>query len=277
MSTAKGELSFSNAYEKSQTELDDERENWKEYEYDFATLWGKNSVSRCKSRLSVTDVNSEGDVNKRSLFDNNNNNSYNTQSTSYRRFNYYQKMAEDGLNSPTVRWPVEMQVLNRRIQHNEYVPFIPEPLSLALSNQIALYRPHLEGKVVFSYPFTKSYNASKISYPSDTKKNFYNFSLLFESRFESGNLAKAVQINSNNYELYLRPDLYSEGHAQWFYFKVQNMKKGVNYKFSIVNLHKIAGLYDFGMKPVMYSERLAESLSTGWQRVGEKVTYSKNE
>ena len=42
----------------------------------------------------------------------------------------------------------------------------------------------------------------------------------FESRFESGNLGKAIRISESYYELYLRPDLYTNRHCQWFYFQV---------------------------------------------------------
>ena len=41
------------------------------------------------------------------------------------------------------------------------------------------------------------------------------------NRFESGNLAKAVRITDTYYELQLRPDLYTDRHCQWFYFRVQ--------------------------------------------------------
>lgn len=54
--------------------------------------------------------------------------------------------------------------------------------------------------------------------------------LVFESRFESGNLAKAVKITSGYYELYLRPDMYTNRHTQWFYFRVSNTRKNVNYR-----------------------------------------------
>ena len=46
------------------------------------------------------------------------------------------------------------------------------------------------------------------------------FPVSFESRFESGNLGKAIRISESYYELYLRPDLYSNRHCQWFYFQV---------------------------------------------------------
>ena len=45
--------------------------------------------------------------------------------------------------------------------------------------------------------------------------------LLLFPRFESGNLAKAVRITETYYELQLRPDLYTDRHCQWFYFRVQ--------------------------------------------------------
>lgn len=54
--------------------------------------------------------------------------------------------------------------------------------------------------------------------------------LIFESRFESGNLAKAVKITPTYYELYLRPDMYTNRHTQWFYFRVKNTKKNVVYR-----------------------------------------------
>jgi len=55
--------------------------------------------------------------------------------------------------------------------------------------------------------------------------------LLFESRFESGNLSKAVKITQFYYELYLRPDLYTNRHTQWFYFRIKNTKKNTIYRF----------------------------------------------
>lgn len=54
--------------------------------------------------------------------------------------------------------------------------------------------------------------------------------LRFESRFESGNLAKAIRITSAYYELHLRTDLYTNRHMQWFYFRVTNTKKHMTYR-----------------------------------------------
>lgn len=55
--------------------------------------------------------------------------------------------------------------------------------------------------------------------------------LIFESRFESGNLAKAIKITPVYYELYLRSDLYTNKHNQWFYFRVTKTKKNVPYRW----------------------------------------------
>uniref|UniRef100_A0A182PFB6 Pepdidase_M14_N domain-containing protein n=1 Tax=Anopheles epiroticus TaxID=199890 RepID=A0A182PFB6_9DIPT len=53
--------------------------------------------------------------------------------------------------------------------------------------------------------------------------------LVFESRFESGNLGRAIKITPTYYELYLRPDMYTNRHTQWFYFQVKNTKAKVVY------------------------------------------------
>lgn len=44
--------------------------------------------------------------------------------------------------------------------------------------------------------------------------------LIFDSRFESGNLRKAVKVNNIEYNLWLDNDLNTRGHTQWYYFKV---------------------------------------------------------
>ena len=49
--------------------------------------------------------------------------------------------------------------------------------------------------------------------------NLHNM-LIFDSRFESGNLRKASKVNNIEYNLWLENDLNTKGHTQWFYFKV---------------------------------------------------------
>jgi hypothetical protein len=94
--------------------------------------------------------------------------------------------------------------------------------------------------------------------PSDT-------TLIFESRFESGNLRRAVQIGEYEYDLILKYDYGTNNYTQWFFFKVSNTRKDVTYKFNIINLIKIESSYNQGMKPLIYSKREAEYESgIGW-------------
>ncbi|KAM6068279.1 cytosolic carboxypeptidase 2 [Theristicus caerulescens] len=97
--------------------------------------------------------------------------------------------------------------------------------------------------------------------------------LLFESRFESGNLQKAVRVGPYEYVLTLRPDLYTAKHTQWFYFRVQNTRRDPLYRFTIANLAKAKSLYGEGMRPLLYSQRDAQSRGIGWRRVGTDVRY----
>lgn len=63
-----------------------------------------------------------------------------------------------------------------------------------------------------------------------------NSDLMFESRFESGNLAKVIKVTPVYYELYLRPDLYTNKHTQWFYFRVTNTRKKLTYRYVLVDV-----------------------------------------
>ena len=91
--------------------------------------------------------------------------------------------------------------------------------------------------------------------------------LLFDSRFEGGNLARAVQVHELEYDLYLMPDINTKaaasgGNTQWYYFAVSNMEVGVEYKMNIVNLVKPDSLYNAGMRPALYSITDAGSVSS---------------
>ena len=99
---------------------------------------------------------------------------------------------------------------------------------------------------------------------------------MFEARFESGNLRRAIQILEYEYQLILRADWNTTAHTQWFYFSVTNTRKDVEYKFMIINLMKPDSLYNSGMKPLFYSERLAKEKGCGWYRDGFDVCYYQN-
>ncbi|CAH8505809.1 unnamed protein product [Schistosoma turkestanicum] len=97
--------------------------------------------------------------------------------------------------------------------------------------------------------------------------------LKFESRFECGNLSKAICTGPYEYELYLRPDLYTKKYTQWFYFRVENTENNNNYRFTIVNFYKSTSLFAKGMRPLMYSEKMAKLTGIGWRRVGTDINY----
>ncbi|KAL2094064.1 hypothetical protein ACEWY4_011376 [Coilia grayii] len=100
--------------------------------------------------------------------------------------------------------------------------------------------------------------------------------LVFEGRFESGNLLSAHRVGEFAYELTLRTDLYTKKHTQWFYFRVRNMRAEIPYHFRITNFLKATSLYESGQKPLLYSEKRARTFGVGWHRVGQDVSYYRN-
>jgi cytosolic carboxypeptidase protein 2/3 len=77
--------------------------------------------------------------------------------------------------------------------------------------------------------------------------------LIFESRFESGNLLAAIKVTDNEYDLILQNDINTNGHTQWYFFRVGNTKVGQKIKFNILNLAKNDSLYNYGMKILCFS------------------------
>ena len=186
-----------------------------------------------------------------------------------------------------IRWPSECQVLPYRIRHIKSLPSSPE-IFYEPNGKEAQPRPIGEdhGVTVYHYKPTSQVNYFSRSVPggspSETfqepvRRNLDHDCLIFESRFESGNLEKAVRITDTYYELYLRPDFYTSRHCQWYYFQIQNMKTDVKYRFSIVNFSKPDSLYNCGMKPVLYSKIEADRHFVGWTRVGDHIRYYKND
>jgi hypothetical protein len=100
--------------------------------------------------------------------------------------------------------------------------------------------------------------------------------LVFESRFESGNLAMAAKVSDSEYNLLLQNDVNSQGHTQWFFFKVSNTTKHLRVKFNIVNLVKGASLYNQGMQVAVYSQQAFLNSGQGWFRGGEDISYFPN-
>ncbi len=98
--------------------------------------------------------------------------------------------------------------------------------------------------------------------------------LLFESRFESGNLRKAIQVRhcsayfqmrvamiiwccqqvrQNEYDLILSADVNTTSHIQWFYFRINNVEDNVRYRFNIINLEKPGSQFNSGIYVFSFS------------------------
>ncbi|KAH8070509.1 hypothetical protein JL721_4901 [Aureococcus anophagefferens] len=114
---------------------------------------------------------------------------------------------------------------------------------------------------------------------------------VFESRFESGNLLHAAVVERDyggaepspsgepypdaEFDCAMCPDVGTGGHTQWFYFRVDGLRKGVRYRFNVTNFAKADSLYLEGMQPLVYGVGAAKS-GVGWRRAGKVVCYSKN-
>ncbi|XP_068458594.1 cytosolic carboxypeptidase 4 [Clinocottus analis] len=109
---------------------------------------------------------------------------------------------------------------------------------------------------------------SSLQCPSD--------SLRFFSKFECGNLRKAVQVRRHEYDLILNADANSSQHTQWFYFEVSNMVADVPYRFNVINCEKSNSQFNYGMQPVLYSVREALEGRPHWVRTGTEICYFRN-
>ncbi|XP_007561491.2 cytosolic carboxypeptidase 2 isoform X3 [Poecilia formosa] len=189
------------------------------------------------------------------------------------------------VNFPRPRWPEECEVISDSIQHIDWEPPEPEPFYKPSRRESLLPAADGPGNVVYCSDFATKhlyFTRSRVggSRGSTSCAKFLvtppDISLEFESRFESGNLQKAVQVGAFDYELTLRTDLYTEKHTQWFYFRVRNMKAKMIYRFTITNLMKASSLYSLGMRPLLYSETAAKENGVGWHRVGSNIRYFQN-
>jgi hypothetical protein len=106
--------------------------------------------------------------------------------------------------------------------------------------------------------------------PFYTPVNDEDRTLVFESRFESGNLWMALKLSDFEYDLILSTDTNSKGNTQWFYFQVSNTTAGLSVKFNIVNLCKSGSLYNHGMK-ICYRQSQGN-----WKRGGSEIHYFPN-
>ena len=108
--------------------------------------------------------------------------------------------------------------------------------------------------------------------------------LIFESRFESGNLQLAFltelyndNLDCDKYQLFLSNDTNTTGYTQWFFFRITNTKKNKKVNLSIMNMLRKRTKYQNGIKIWIYSKKKnLEHNNIGWHHTNEDVKYYKN-
>ncbi|XP_023592901.1 cytosolic carboxypeptidase 3 [Trichechus manatus latirostris] len=191
-------------------------------------------------------------------------------------------VSSSGPLSPT-RWPYHCEVIDEKVQHIDWTPPYPEPvytptgletepLYLSSKDDIVVYLAEDAYKEPCFVYSRVGGNRTPLKQPMDNCDN----TLMFEARFESGNLQKVVKVAEYEYQLTVRPDLFTNKHTQWYYFQVTNTQAGIAYRFTIVNFTKPASLYNRGMRPLFYSEKEAKTHNIGWKRIGDQIKYYKN-
>lgn len=123
------------------------------------------------------------------------------------------------------------------------------------------------------YPMEKLRNLKNTDYitsvePTQPLHNLMPPYLLFDSRFESGNLSLAAYTDQT-YCLLLHNDVNTFGYTNWFYFQVRNRSAG-RYKFAIMNYGKAGWMHNQGVKICVFSKK------TGWVRGGENIHCQSN-
>lgn len=137
-----------------------------------------------------------------------------------------------------------------------------------------------------TYPFDYSEPALVSYFSKKVKEHFVLYKIpeampedciIFDSKFECGNLDRVEFISKDEYDLYLRIDTNSSGHMHWFYFSVTGIKYKRTIKFNIVNFTRSTGLYAAGMKPRVFSvQEVRFGINNGWCMGGENITFSQS-
>jgi cytosolic carboxypeptidase protein 2/3 len=180
-----------------------------------------------------------------------------------------------------------------------YLERLLPPTSTALSKSLELAGGTIPDRMCIVYEGASAAGQGLLSrvtaplpyvIPAEGVGERFEHTLTFDSEFESGNLQYAVQRGDAEYDLFLRSDLHTAGHTQWFYFAVSNTHPmplvrlaeqgvqvpAVRVRFNIVNLTKPDSLFNMGMRPVLYSCVNAATKGAGWVRAGSDISYYSN-
>ena len=89
--------------------------------------------------------------------------------------------------------------------------------------------------------------------------------------FECGNLGQVFKIGENKYEIHILPDPNEQQTAQWFFFKVEDIKPG-EYFFIIAGFFRSCQLHWKGSQICAYSLE-AKNRGIGWQKIGNNMNF----
>ncbi|XP_031237340.1 cytosolic carboxypeptidase 3 isoform X6 [Mastomys coucha] len=129
-------------------------------------------------------------------------------------------VSSSGPLSPT-RWPYHCEVIDEKVQHIEWTPFVPEPVYIPTGLEIEPVYPNSKEDTVV-YLAEDAYkepcfvysrvggNRTSLKQPVDNCDN----TLVFEARFESGNLQKVVKVLMEKREVILYCDLHGHSRKQ---------------------------------------------------------------
>ena len=117
------------------------------------------------------------------------------------------------------------------------------------------------------------YNFKKLSFISEPK-NDKEAKIIFDSKFESGNLRMAIKLDSdipNEYDLIIRKDYNYEKNYSWFFFSIESDRE-TDIKFNILNFIK---------KKIMFDEKekiriLVYNKNDKWTRNTYNIQYYQN-
>lgn len=102
-----------------------------------------------------------------------------------------------------------------------------------------------------------------------------SITLRFTSKFESGNLYKAIKLSDYEYSLFIHNDIGSFSQNHWYYFCATNPRK-TSITFRILNMRKKDTLYQSGMLPAVYSKKSYHETGIKWQREAYNIQYTEN-
>ena len=156
-------------------------------------------------------------------------------------------------------------------------PVMNKTISAAIKKELESADPAGNSKLEANYFTTmKDYTPSP-SFPYEYILEVPNDSvtLRFNSKFESGNLYKAIKLSDYDYQLYINNDIGTYNQNHWYYFSVINPRKTC-ITLNIVNMRKKDVHYLNGMQPAVYSTRLYQEKGISWHRDGLSISYKEN-